>query len=575
MVIFFILLCPFTSPAQQSVIEQAERQLNERGEVYFKFVLTGRAGLENISTLVSIGKVSNDTMFAFANRKEFTEFLNLDLDYQVLTPPSLQYPAIMGGGLKGASDWDYYPTYDQYISMMQNFASSYPQICRLEKIGESVVGRDILFVKISDNVNVEETEPEFMYSSSMHGNELTGYVLLLRLIDYLLSGYGTDIQLTGIVNDAQIWINPLSNPDGAYAGGNSTVNGSTRYNANQVDLNRNYPDPKAGFHPDGNDWQPENLAMMTFMSEHHFVLSANLHTGSEVLNYPWDTWQQLHADNDWYYYICRQYADTVHNNLPPSLSGYLSSINNGITNGYAWYPLQGGRQDYVNYFLHGREITMELSYDYLPVEAMLTEYWMANYRSMINYIKQCTFGINGQVTDSVYSNPVNARIELLNHDSVHSEIYCVNQSGSYFRPVHEGAYDLLFSAPGYISKIINNVQVINEQTVTLNVLLVPEDYGIQTELSENNITVFPNPFTEKTVLYFTVLNSTDIHIRLFTGTGQLISSDCIRTMPGNNNISIDSSEMGEGIYFYTLTGESICRKGKLIKLDYHKTGSED
>ena len=52
--------------------------------------------------------------------------------------------------------------------------------------------------------------------------------------------------------------------------------------------------------------------MMKFMREHKFALSANFHSGAEVVNYPWDRWWWLHADNDWFYNISRKYADTVH-----------------------------------------------------------------------------------------------------------------------------------------------------------------------------------------------------------------------------------------------------------------------
>jgi murein tripeptide amidase MpaA len=98
----------------------------------------------------------------------------------------------------------------------------------------------MLAIQISDNVGVDEDEPSFLYTSSMHGNELTGYVLMLRLIDEILKGYGTNSKYTYLVNEVDIWINPLANPDGAYINGDNSVSGATRYNANGVDLNRNF-----------------------------------------------------------------------------------------------------------------------------------------------------------------------------------------------------------------------------------------------------------------------------------------------------------------------------------------------
>ena len=141
------------------------------------------------------------------------------------------------------SNWNYYPTYQEYESMMQAFADSFPSICKLHNLGTLSSGHKILAVQISDNVGIPENEPSFLYTSSMHGNELTGYVLMLRLIDELLNGYSGGNYLD-IINEIDLWINPLANPDGAYAGGDHSVNGATRNNANWVDLNRNYPDPQ-------------------------------------------------------------------------------------------------------------------------------------------------------------------------------------------------------------------------------------------------------------------------------------------------------------------------------------------
>ena len=116
--------------------------------------------------------------------------------------------------------------------MMYQFQTDYPELCQVVSIGQSVEGRELLFARISDNVGQDEGEAQFMYTGTIHGDETTGYILLLRLIDYLLTNYGTDPRITNMVNNLDIWINPAANPDGTYAGGNNTVYGATSENAN-------------------------------------------------------------------------------------------------------------------------------------------------------------------------------------------------------------------------------------------------------------------------------------------------------------------------------------------------------
>ena len=78
--------------------------------------------------------------------------------------------------------------------MMTAFADSFPNICKLHHLGTLNSGREILIVQISNNVGQKENEPSFLYTSSMHGDELAGYILSLRLIDHILNGYGNNLQ---------------------------------------------------------------------------------------------------------------------------------------------------------------------------------------------------------------------------------------------------------------------------------------------------------------------------------------------------------------------------------------------
>jgi hypothetical protein len=351
---------------------------------------------------------------------------------------------------------------------MQSFADSFPTICKLHNIGTLNSGREILIVQISDNVGLKENEPSFLYTSSMHGNELTGYVLMLRLIDELLNGYGSNSKYTNIINEVDIWINPMANPDGAYFGGNHTVQNAIRYNGSFVDLNRNYPDITNGNHPDGNPWQEETIIFMDLADSITFNMSCNIHTGAEVLNYPWDAWGNLTADDSWWQHIGRTYVDTLYN----FSSGYFNGFSNGITNGWDWYEIHGGRQDYMNYFKYCRESTLELSSNKIPNPILLPNYWNYNESSFVNYIEQSLFGVRGIVSDSVTGNPLNARVEIIGHDVDSSHVYSNLPVGNYHRYLSQGNYEITFSKNGYYDKSVN-VDVYNNLATVLDVQLLP------------------------------------------------------------------------------------------------------
>lgn len=291
----------------------------------------------------------------------------------------------MATTLDEMDSWDKYPTYSVYVAMMQRFANNYPTLCHLDTIGTSVQGRLILCLAITGtNANIEN-KPEFFYSSTMHGDEVTGYYLMLRLCDTLLRSYGSSPYLTQLLDRTHIYINPLSNPDGTYRRGDNTVVGATRYNANYVDLNRNYPDPFGS--PALDELQIENQAMINYVENHNFLLSANLHGGSEVMNYPWDSYtsdEQLNEYSDWWYEVGKRFVDTCRtfNN-----NRFRDVNNQGVIVGGDWYVIRNGRQDYFNY--HGlREMTMELSTVKTVSTDQLDNYWKCESHSLINYINE-------------------------------------------------------------------------------------------------------------------------------------------------------------------------------------------
>jgi hypothetical protein len=392
--------------------------------------------------------------------------------------------------LTEAKSFQKYPTYEQYLQMMQDFATDYPTICRLDTFGTSEEGRLLLALKISDQVELDEPEAGFLYSSTIHGNEILGYVLLLRLADSLLRGYGNDVEVSRLVDHLQIWINPLANPDGSFSADNGlSLQHSIRTTVNGTDLNRDFPDPSKGEADDATGRARETRHMMEFLQEHRFILSANIHSGEEVVNYPWDYTSYLHTDDDWYRFISREYADEAMTVDPGYMFGWP---DDGITNGYVWYRALGTRQDYINHYLGGREVTLELSLEYLLPSDQLEQSWNINHRSLFNYMAQCMYGIRGTVTDLDSGDPLRARIEVLDHDSAYSMVYSFTEHGDFYRLIKEGVYDLYFTANGYYDQTITGVSVTDYQATTLQVQL--ESWPVSVPENETpDFHLYPNP----------------------------------------------------------------------------------
>jgi len=451
---------------------------------------------------------------------------------------------ISSKSMNQAMEWDKYPTYPQYDSIMQSFVRLYPSLCHLDTIGTSIKGKLILALKISDNAAKDEDEPEVFYSSSMHGDEIGGFVLMLRLADYLLKNYTINSRVKNLVDNLEIWINPLSNPDGTYRTGN-TITSPTRFNSNGVDLNRNFPDP---FQPLEKQ-EKENIEMISFMRKHRFVLSANFHTGSELVNYPWDRWlSKIHADDDWFYDISRAYADTVH---LYSGTGYMTELNNGITRGALWYVIYGGRQDFITWELHGREVTIELDDQTITPESQLPLLWQYNWHSLIGYLENALYGIHGIVLDSSSSLPVQAKVFIAGHDKDSSQVYSDKLTGSFYRFLSPGSWNLTFTAPGYNYLTVNNIKVVAGENTDVIVRMTPAIDSVFTRIKETPV-LYPNPATTylKAALPERIIGSVDISI--FSLSGMLIlnyKTEVFKEVP----VQINIKGLPAGVYAVVFT----------------------
>ena len=475
--------------------------LDSRGELYFRFPIEQQR-LNEFSHVISIDSYRNGYCYAYANKQEFAEFRKFGIPCE----PVREYyetkdDLLMAESLNDMFAWNRYPTYDIYCEMMQYFADTYPEICKLDTIGTTFSGYKLLAVKISDNVNDNESEPEFFLGGQMHGDELIGGMVCLRLIDKLLRDYGTNQEVTNLVDNMEIFINPLSNPEGTYIAGPDSVNYSIRYTRNGygwdnfIDMNRNFPDAIAGDHPDEKEYSIETEAFMQYADAHHFVMSANLHSGSELVNYPFDTDPSLPADNAWWEMVSAEYVTLARQYGGES---YMTSdFPSGYINGYAWYTITGSRQDYMNYFKHCREVTLELSIDKKLSNDLLDSYTSRNIPPMLTYMNRATKGLRGFVTDSVTGEPLEAKVFISGHDYFKSYVYSYQPTGEYYRYLKAGHYNVSFYANGYIHKTIS-VDITDGAAFPLDVQLV-QGYDPETiiESDNNSFSLYPNPVADK------------------------------------------------------------------------------
>jgi hypothetical protein len=543
LLMIFLFLVLFDSAAQETGNDRLLREEVEKyGQARVKISVTAVNSIIELSENISVSNVAYNIVEGVLSPLTIDWFISRKYDYVILERTDSK-SAITAGNVDEAMEWESYPSYTQYDSIMRIFAMQYPSLCILDTIGTSINGKLVIAVKISDNAVEDEDEPEVFYTSTMHGDETAGFVLMLRLADYLLENYNSDTRIRNIVDNLEIWINPLANPDGTYTTGD-TITDPVRYNAGGYDLNRNFPDPGVT----SVVRQKETLDMMKFMQEHNFVLSANFHSGEEVVNYPWDRWSRLHADDSWFYDISRKYADTVHIYSP---DGYMTYKQDGVTNGYNWYPIQGGRQDYVTYELQGREVTIELTDSYVTSADQLDPLWQYNRRSLLGYLENALYGIHGTVKDALTGDPVAAKIFINGHDEDNSHVYSNTITGSFTRLLAPGIWDLMFTASGYYETEVTSIIVVEDQATEIVVEMTPVVSPVDT-IPTPSLIIYPNPSDEDIKVILPKRQRGTVNIKLYSPQGFKLKDYSEDTSAGYP-LHLDISGFPPGVYTLTIT----------------------
>ncbi|KAL3990137.1 Zinc carboxypeptidase family protein [Acanthocheilonema viteae] len=341
-------------------------------------------------------------------------------------------------------------TNEEILNELTNLHKKYPHITYLYEIGKSVQGRPLTVLAIGKfPMKHIPGIPEFKYVANIHGNEISGRELLLCLADILLINYGKNEVLTRLVDRTRIHLLPTMNPDGfteAIPGSYGWLQGRT--NAADVDLNRDFPQR---LNPTMiRNIQPETSAVMQWTKSIPFVLSANLHDGSMVVNFPYDDGrvegiEAKTGDHELFVVLSYLYA-RAHKYMwkkgPRCINQHDDDdLNEGITNGNKWYRVSGGMQDWNYVFANCFELTIEMSCVKYSTNDQLKEIWNDHKFALISFIEKIHHTISGFVLDEITGTGISdVQISINNL----GKVIISSTDGDFWRLVIPGIYNVSF-----------------------------------------------------------------------------------------------------------------------------------
>ena len=216
-----------------------------------------------------------------------------------------------------------YLTYDELLATLDEMVALYPNLITSKtQIGNILTheGRPIYWLRLSDNPNMDEAEPEVLYTALHHAREPNSLSQMVFYLWYLLENYDSDPEVKYLVDNTAMYFIPCINPDGYIHNENLDPNGGGLWRKNKysengqligVDLNRNYgyewgiDDNGSSPNPNSNVYrgtapfsEPENQAVRDFCNEHQFKITLNYHSYGNLLIYPWGYSDQITDEHD-------------------------------------------------------------------------------------------------------------------------------------------------------------------------------------------------------------------------------------------------------------------------------------
>jgi len=224
-----------------------------------------------------------------------------------------------------------YYSYEEIMAQLDSLHQRFPQLVTVKQAlsPNSIEGRKLWYVKISDNASTNENEPKVLYTGLTHAREPMGMQQLFFYMYYLLENYQTDPRVQYLVDNLEMYFIPCNNPDGYKLNQTTNPNGGGMHRKNcrqtgasnyGIDLNRNYG-YMWGYDNVGSSTniesetyrgtaafsEPETQAIKAFTEQMQFKYIIDYHCYSNVLLYPWGYANATTPDNSTF----RAYSDLM------------------------------------------------------------------------------------------------------------------------------------------------------------------------------------------------------------------------------------------------------------------------
>ncbi len=455
-----------------SEYDKASLWLEDRGEVNLVIYPNSPLDLKPLVNVISIVHVEAGKVTANADKAGFEKFLEYGFDYEAVTPEWLIGPVQMSDFAdylagKAPADWYTYPTYGAYVGFLEKWEQDFPEICKMYDLGpagKSSLNHRIYAMRISDNVAVNEAEPRYLETNTIHGDEVLNMMNCLHMVDTLLDNYGKDSRITALVDSLEMWFIPNMNPDGTYPQTDNTVDYAQRRNvANNWDLNRNNPCPcEQGNHKLYglySYYAKETEALMKLHGWYKFQFAQDQHGGTETYLWPYGGIITRPKDEDWYKWLCKRLVAQIHDDC--NNNGYMTSCGgDGVGHIYTeLYECHGIRCDMNDWVGNGKSVTLESSIQKKLPPSKLKEHWMWCKEALfMSYEILYKYGLHGIVTDSITGEPIFG-VEISRNGDISNGTVLTDSCGRYVKYMNKGTYTLTFEKDGYQTKTISNFNI--------------------------------------------------------------------------------------------------------------------